>query len=102
MKYTYSVETFYLNQWVALIKDEQRGFAHGYFFGRKDTVIGPRLECRFIRSDGKVIDSYPATNDVSLGMIAGFPSPEQYEQAAEKALKTAKQIRERVKKNETK
>ena len=53
----------------------------------------PRLAARIVRSDGKIIEELEAREDVGIGMIAGRPSPEQYEAAAARALKTAAALR---------
>lgn len=75
------------------LEEEQRGFLLGYMFGRADGPP-PRLAMRVVRSDGKVVDERPADTEVSIGMVAGWPTPEQYEAAAERALATAAKIRE--------
>ena len=95
-KYTYAVEVatgFEDDDWYALVKGEQRGFALGYLLGCRDSRLPPTRAHRMIRSDGKIIESYPANREVSIGMIAGFPSPEQYEAAARDALDKAERIR---------
>ncbi len=72
--------------------DEQRGFLLGYLYGRYDAPP-PRLAMRVIRSDGKLVDERPADDEVSIGMIAGWPTAEQYESAAKRALEKAERIR---------
>lgn len=55
---------------------------------------------RTIRNDGKIVQEMKAEADVSVGMIASWPTPEQYEAAAESALKQAARIREQAAKKE--
>jgi hypothetical protein len=54
----------------------------------------PRCAMRLMRSDGKIIEELAADEDVGIGMIAGWPTAEQYELAAAKALQRAHIIRE--------
>jgi hypothetical protein len=92
MKYEYKLETFYLGQWTR-IASAGKEYLRGYLAARKDEA--PRLAYRILRSDGKVIDEIPAREDVSVGMVAGWPTPEQYEQAAGRAIERAQSIRRR-------
>lgn len=73
--------------------DETRGFVLGYLIGRGDAPP-PRLAMRAVRSDGQVIEERAAETEVSIGQIAGWPTPEQYETAAKRAMATAAQIRQ--------
>ena len=59
----------------------------------------PRVHLRMVRSDGKIIREITEHDDVGIGMIAGFPTAEQYERAAERALERAKKIRDNQEKN---
>lgn len=59
----------------------------------------PRVHLRMVRSDGKIVCELAAHDDVVIGMIAGFPTAEQYERAAERALETARKIRENQEKH---
>jgi hypothetical protein len=52
-----------------------------------------------VRSDGKIVRELTEYEDVGIGMIAGFPTAEQYERAAERALERARKIRENQEKN---
>lgn len=70
-------------------------FAHGYLESRNDE-FGPKLGARILRSDGKIMGESAQRTTVSLGMVAGFPSAEQYEHAAQNALEKAAAIRERT------
>lgn len=97
MKYTYAFEVkleMLDGKWFRPcgLAEETRGFALGYLMGRHDTPA-PRPAMRVVRSDGKVVDEYVASEDVDIGLIAGWPSPEQYEGAAERAMQTAARIR---------
>ncbi len=55
---------------------------------------------RLVRSDGKIVHEIKADADVNVGMIASWPTPEQYEAAAESALKQAARIREQAARKE--
>lgn len=93
MKYTYTVESFYLEKWAPIIRGESRDYCLGYFDRTQE--FSPRNAYRVVRSDGKVMAERKGDADVSIGMIAGWPTPEQYEGAAQRALDQAKRIRER-------
>jgi hypothetical protein len=96
-QYTYSIQCKYLDKWNSFILDTSLQYCRGYM----DALEGqqPRNSLRLIRSDGKVIREISEYDDVSIGMIAGWPTAEQYERAAERALERARKIREN--KNET-
>jgi hypothetical protein len=96
-KYTYSVESYFLNKWTKLFTDS-RDFCSGYLTHAQYSF--PRNAMRIVRSDGKVVFELPESEDVSVGMIASWPTPEQYERAAERALKEAARIREFEKRQE--
>jgi len=100
-KYTYSFEVLLDDKWFRPfgMADTQLGFLRGYAMGRNDTAA-PRLAMRVIRSDGRVMDEYAAATEVNIGLIAGWPTPEQYEEAAKRALATAGRIREANKRRE--
>ena len=72
---------------------ETKDFCLGYMTRASSGFQRPNL--RMIRSDGKIMCNIPERMQVSLGMIVGFPTAEQYELAAEDALNIAKTIRER-------
>lgn len=91
-KYKYYLEIYCLDKWMQ-IADETRDYCLGYFNASKDQC--PRNAIRIRRSDGKILDELKAFDDVCLGMIAGYPTAEQYEFAANRALEKAKIIRER-------
>ena len=92
MSYDYQIETFAIGKWLRIVTGS-REYCRGYLNARQD--LSPRLAYRLMRSDGLIVDEYAARDDVSVGMVAGFPTAEQYEHAAQKALDMAKAIRER-------
>lgn len=92
MKYTYAIETYYLDKWAVIVRDT-RDFCLGYL--ARVTDYSPRNAYRLVRSDGKVTHESPACAEVSVGQVAGYPTPEQYESAAKRALAQAAAIRER-------
>jgi len=95
----YRIESYYLNQWCKIADYVTRQFAQGVLWATRHDA--PRLAYRVVRiEDGKVMDERPANDEVSVGMIAGFPTAEQYERAAERALARAEAIRERQAKDE--
>ena len=91
MKYEYYIECFYLDKWLRFKSGLSLQYAKGYFDRHKQD--SPRFHTRLVRSDGKIIDEVLERNDVSIGQVAGWPTAEQYEMAAEKALKKAAEIR---------
>lgn len=90
-KYTYAVETLHIGKWIKLFATETRDYCFGYLSHAK--YCAPRIAHRIVRSDGKVMQELPAVEDCSIGMIAGWPTPEQYEGAAQRALEQAARIR---------
>jgi hypothetical protein len=99
MKHSYSVESFHLNEWRKLFTDT-RDFCSGYLSHAQ--YSHPRNAMRIVRNDGKVIFELPQKEEVNIGQIASWPTPEQYESAAQKALEQAARIREFNKKQEEK
>ena len=98
MKHTYAVESFFLGRWAKLFSTETKDFCEGYVSHAQ--YCHPRNAMRIVRSDGKIVHEMKADADVNIGMIAGWPTPEQYEAAAESALKQAARIREQDAKKE--
>ena len=97
-KYTYDIESFYLGKWCRVTQYASRDYCEGYLdHCRYDA---PRNEMRILRSDGKIVREICQFDEVSIGMIAGFPTPEQYERAAEFALEKAANIRKRMAREE--
>lgn len=69
-------------------------YCHGYLDARK--AEGPRVAMRIVNlHTGRVLRAMPAKLELNIGQIAGFPTPEQYEAAADEALKKARLIRQR-------
>ena len=89
-KYTYKVEVQIDGKWVYML-DGSKDFCMGYL--TRAVEHSPRLAIRVMRSDGKVIDSIEKSDEVQIGMVASWPTPEQYEAAARRALATAEEIR---------
>ena len=90
MKHTYTVQTFYCGSWMSLFS-ETRDFCLGYLDAKKD--YAPRNAYRIMRSDGKITLELPSVEDVAIGQIASYPTAEQYELAANRALQQAQRIR---------
>ncbi len=92
VNYKYHIECPFMDGWNAF----QKGSRH-YCNGYMDAMRGqmPRLHLRLVRSDGKVIDEIQSHDDVGIGMVAGWPTAEQYETAANRALERAEKIRNR-------
>lgn len=90
-KYTYRVESFvFETKWVTLF-EETCDYCLGYL--RAKQYESPRNRMRMVRSDGHVMQDIPANADVGIGMVASYPTAEQYELAAERALAQARRIR---------
>lgn len=66
-------------------------FCKGYLHAKVNEA--PRSAYRIERSDGVIVEQHPAKDGVSIGMIAGYPTAEQYERAAANALDKAAIIR---------
>lgn len=90
MKHTFAVETISAGKWAKLFSDSY-SYCLGYLNARR--YDGPRSAYRLIRSDGKVLLELPSVTEVSIGMIASYPTAEQYEHAANLALAKAALIR---------
>lgn len=75
-------------------RDVPKTWAEGWLAHHREAP-GPRLAYRLVRSDGKVIETIPGIEEVSIGMVAGWPSWQQYAHAAAKALQRASQIASR-------
>ncbi len=97
MKYDYHIETFTIGKWLKIVMGS-REYCRGYLNARQD--LSPRNAYRLVRSDGQIVDEYPAREDVSIGQVAGFPSAEQYERAGNRAFDMAKAIREQKQREE--
>lgn len=93
MKHTYNLETFCYGQWISVIRDGSLGYCRGYLDARKDQY--PRNAYRLSRSDGKLMEETEVCEDISVGMVAGYPTATQYETSGHRALKMAASIRAR-------
>lgn len=87
----YQIETFFNKKWIK-IHEGSLHYCWGYIDGRSND--GPRPQLRIVREGGKVVDILEGREDVNIGMVAGFPTAEQYERAGNKALERARTIRE--------
>lgn len=101
MKYTYELQVHGEDRWFTLggCRDVPLSWARGFIAGRQE-ASGPQLPIRILRSDGKIVEETLGKPEVSLGLIAGWPSAEQYERAAARALEKATKIREHEKHKE--
>jgi len=89
---TYNLECSFNGGWKAFIKGCSRQFGKGYIAAMRGEA--PRLHIRLIDSTGKVVDELTGNDEVHIGQIAGWPTAEQYEAAAARALARAARIRE--------
>ena len=96
MPYNYHLETYAIGQWLK-IKQGSMQYCQGFLDARKD--YAPRNAYRLVRSDGKVMEETAAREDVDIGQIAGWPTAGQYEAAGNRALETARAIREQQERN---
>lgn len=92
MSYSYHIECPFLDGWNKF-KEGPKSYCDGYMDAMRGQL--PRLNLRMVRSDGKITQEIEAHDDVGIGMVAGWPTAEQYESAAERALERARKIRER-------
>jgi hypothetical protein len=53
----------------------------------------PRLAHRIVKPEGKVVREIEEGTEVRIGQVAGWPTAEQYEAAAKRALERAEAIR---------
>lgn len=92
MGYEYHLECRNAEKWIRFKSHLSLQYAKGWIDSRKE--MSPRPSIRLVRSDGRIVDEISEINEVLVGQVAGFPTAEQYEQAASLALKRAKAIRE--------
>lgn len=92
MRHYYHLETDLYGK-VAKFKTGQLNYLAGWMDAMRGR--GPTSEIRLVRSDGKIVDTIEANDKVDIGMIAGFPTVEQYERAYNDAIMRAKLIRAR-------
>lgn len=90
MNTTYRLESFHDNQWIVIHRGKL-GYLQGFIDARKD--YSPRSAYRIISPTGKTVEELAATTEVAIGMVAGWPTAEQYEAAAGRALERAAAIR---------
>lgn len=66
-----------------------------YLMGYMDAMANqsPRLAHQIVSKNDKVIEGIPERVDVGIGQVAGWPTAEQYESAAKRALEKAEAIR---------
>jgi hypothetical protein len=95
VKHTYTIETLLGDKWMPLIKGEFLQYCLGWLDRAQDQ--SPRPAYRLVRSDGRILKLLTEREDISIGQVAGFPTAEQYEAAAQRALEKAAVIRENEK-----
>lgn len=95
-KYTYRLEYQYKGEWreLALYNDVPRTWAEGWLSHHRETP-GPRHPFRLVRSDGKVVDETSGKEEVSIGMVAGWPTWQQYVRGSIKAMRNATRVHRR-------
>jgi len=93
MAHSYHIECPCLGKWNPFINGRSKHYCDGYMDAMRGQM--PGLHLRLVRSDGKIMDEVLAQDDVGVGMVAGWPTAQQYELAAEEALDRARKIRER-------
>ena len=76
-----------------LVQDDSMLFLRGYLTAVSDRG-GPRLQHRLVRAaDGKVMGEVAAPDSVAVGLVAGSPTAEQLEEAAQRVLERARAVR---------
>lgn len=75
------------------IKQSSLEYLRGYFDAMANQ--SPRLAHQIVSLKDKVLDEMPERTEVSIGQVAGWPTAEQYEAAAKRALEKAEAIRKR-------
>lgn len=93
MQHGYHLESLVYGRWLKILQGSMQ-YCQGFLAARKD--YAPRNAYRIMRSDGRVMEEVPGNEGVDIGQVTGFPSAEQYEAAANKALERAKAIRARA------
>lgn len=85
------------DRWIT-VATGSRDYCLGFFQAR--LAFSPRLAQRVLQrlnlDPSKVIADSPSEEDVHIGQVAGFPTAEQYEAAAARALAAAQHIRSRA------
>lgn len=91
-RHTYRLEVDDNGTWVPLTGGAcGREFGIGYVFACRERP-GPKLGIRLTRGDGKVVEEAPGTTEASIGLVAGFPTAEQYRRAAARCIARAEAI----------
>ena len=84
------LQVLFNGQWMT-IKQGAIGYLQGYMDAMANQ--SPRLAHQIVAPSGKVLDEIPERTEVSIGQVAGWPTAEQYEAAAKRALERAEAIR---------
>lgn len=92
------MESLWRDEWRVIFCHSTRDYCDGYLDATR--YESPRNAFRVVRSDGKVVREISSNDEVALGMIAGWPTPEQYERAAAAALEKAAKLRDRMTREE--
>jgi hypothetical protein len=92
MKHAYNIECPLNDGWNPFIKGCSLQYGHGYLDAMRGEL--PRKHLRLVRSDGKIVDQVTPFDEVGIGQVAGWPTAEQYERAANNALEKARKIRD--------
>lgn len=91
-KYSYTIEVQdESGTWFKTFGEVGLEYGRGYLRHSQESP-GPRLALRLVRSDGRVMCETNALSEASIGMVAGWPTAEQYRRAAERCLRAAERI----------
>lgn len=95
-RHSYRLEALdpHLGTWVPLFGEVGLEYGRGYLQHQREAP-GPRLALRLVRQDGRVMDETSALTEAGIGMIAGWPTAEQYRNAAQRCLLKAEEIEAR-------
>lgn len=93
--FTYAVDAKHGDRWVSLVSGSTWDFCTGFYLAKREGPP-PRLAFRVVRDDGKVCDESTEDLRAGLGQVAGFPTAEQHEAAAQRALDAAAWVREKA------
>lgn len=89
------IEAYGFGKWHTLLMCT-RGYGEGWLDHHREAP-GPRCAQRLLDPQGRVRGEVEAIDEVSIGMIAGHPTAEQYERAAAVATERARLIRQHQK-----
>lgn len=90
----YIIESLFEGKWVK-IKEDNLSFCKGWLDCKSYQM--PRNALRIVSQSGKVVQQIDEKTELGIGMVAGWPTAEQYEAAADRALKQAERIRKALK-----